>query len=82
MDMRKDVVRMLYQRSLILKQEDIMKTRFEPTLEFVRDLDIICSEVKAEDSTEVDEFPPKGAQQAALVGCAHPLMSPSPCPFQ
>lgn len=63
---RKDMMNVLYQRSLVLLPEDVVRPQVEPPQDFLEDMDIIYGPADAcmeETTTEEEGFPPYGSRE-------------------
>ena len=66
--MRKDVLHLLYQQHLIMKQEHFIIPRIDPTPEFLEDMDCIygTNSAPAEEDSNTEAFPPAGTKEKFL----------------
>ena len=63
---RKDMMNVLYQRSLVLRPENVVRPQEEPPGDFLEDMDIIYGPADAEkdaNTPEEDVFPPAGSRE-------------------
>jgi hypothetical protein len=63
---RKDMMNVLYQRSLVLRPENVVRPQAEPPGDFLEDMDIIYGPADAEmdeNTPEEEGFPPAGSRE-------------------
>ena len=78
---RQDSCHLLYQESLVITAEDMIKDRFAPTAEFLDQLHRIYGPQQVDVEEGHDDFPPHGTMQAFLFDPSqvHSGLLVSPC---